>query len=74
MVRATAYSPDKRWIALGGVDPDIILIDRTTGKQHRLSGHRDWINALAFTSDSKQDWSQRAAQTTPATGGCWSGT
>jgi WD40 repeat protein len=52
-VRAVAYSPDGRWIATGGIDNRVILRPRGPGSAHILSGHRDWVNALAFTANSR---------------------
>jgi WD40 repeat protein len=60
-IRAVRYSPDGRWIAAGGVDGPIVLIDRRSGARRGLKGHRDWVNALAFSSDSERLFSAGGA-------------
>jgi WD40 repeat protein len=51
-VRAVAYSPDGRWIVTGGIDSRVLLRPRGPGSVRVLVGHRDWLNAFAFTADS----------------------
>ena len=48
-VRAVAYSPDGQWIVTGGIDNRVILRPRGPGSVRILTGHRDWVNAFAFT-------------------------
>jgi len=52
-VRAALYSPNGRWIVTGGIDNRVILRPRGPGSVRILAGHRDWVNALAFTTDSR---------------------
>jgi WD40 repeat protein len=52
-VRAVSYSPDGRWIVTGGVDNRVILRPRGPGSVRILTGHRDWVNAFAFTANSR---------------------
>ena len=52
-VRAVAYSPDGQWIVTGGIDNRIISRPRGPGSVRILTGHRDWVNAFAFTTDSR---------------------
>jgi WD40 repeat protein len=52
-VRAVAYSPNGRWIVTGGIDNRVILRPRGPGSDRVLTGHRDWVNAFAFTRDSR---------------------
>lgn len=53
-VRALAYSPDGAWLAAGGIDGEVVLIDRRTGSRRVLTGHRDWVNSVVFTPDSRR--------------------
>jgi WD40 repeat protein len=53
-VRAVRYSPDGNWLASGGQDRLVLLWSTSGGRlARRFAGHRDWVNALAFTPDSR---------------------
>lgn len=50
---AAQISPDKKWLATGSYDHNILLWDVATGKQVRaLTGHNGAIFDLAFSPDS----------------------
>ncbi|WP_278470117.1 c-type cytochrome domain-containing protein [Gimesia maris] len=50
---AAAISPDRKWLATGSYDQNIILWDIASGKQVRsLTGHNGAIFDLAFSPDS----------------------
>lgn len=51
---AAQISPDKKWLATGSYDRDIILWDVATGKiVRKLTGHNGAIFDLAFSPDSQ---------------------
>lgn len=54
-VRALAYSPDGKILAVGGGVRHLVkLFDPTTGREiATLTGHRTWIESLAFTADGR---------------------
>lgn len=53
-LRAVAFSPDGRWVATGGHDNVVRLLDAGTGKVARtLAGHTDRVNGLAFSPDGR---------------------
>jgi WD40 repeat protein len=50
-LRAVAWSPDGRTIALGGDRSEILLVDAETGATAELRGHTDAIYSLEFSHD-----------------------
>ncbi len=51
-VLAVAVSPDGKTVAAGGFDGVITLLDVSAGKERaRWTGHKTWVNALAFSAD-----------------------
>ncbi|MEO7732866.1 MAG: protein kinase [Kofleriaceae bacterium] len=50
-LKAVTWSPDGRRIAIGGVNPEILLVDTATGVVQELRGHTDALYTLAFTRD-----------------------
>ncbi|MFD7170005.1 WD40 repeat domain-containing protein [Streptomyces violascens] len=52
---AVAFSPDGRYLALGGTDGAVYLQDPATGnaKAGPLVGHRDIVRGLAFSADGR---------------------
>jgi WD40 repeat protein len=48
------WSPDGRTIAIGGRQPEILLIDAATGAVSELRGHSDAIYTLVFSRDGAQ--------------------
>lgn len=51
-VMTVAVSPDGKTVAAGGLDGVITLLDLSSGKEcGRLTGHKTWVNSLAFTAD-----------------------
>jgi len=53
-VRSLSYSPDGKWLASGGDDGELFLLPTARDSTPiRLEGHSDWVNALAFSTDSK---------------------
>src|SRR5437879_1798164 len=49
-----AFTPDGRFLASGGAGNDIKLWDPRTGKlSHSFVGHREHVNAFAFSRDGK---------------------
>ncbi|RMF76640.1 MAG: hypothetical protein D6737_19790, partial [Chloroflexi bacterium] len=53
-IRGVAVSADGRWLAAGGTDNTIALWDMTTRQRLAapLTGHSDWVTALAFSPDA----------------------
>lgn len=50
---ALAASPDGRWLATGGLDSVVHLVDAATGEDaHTLHGHIRSVTTLAFNADS----------------------
>jgi eukaryotic-like serine/threonine-protein kinase len=64
-VSAIAFTPDGKWLALGGgyFDNSIHLYELATGALSRLEGHRGWIVDLAFSPDNQVLASASADQT-----------
>jgi WD40 repeat protein/tRNA A-37 threonylcarbamoyl transferase component Bud32 len=62
---ALSVSPDGRWLAAGTgfEDGDLWLWELDTRTQHRLKGHRAWIQSVAFSRDGRQVASASADQT-----------
>ncbi len=52
-ILCTAYSPDSKYIATGGVDDRIFIWDANTGNVIQELKNRDWPLALKFTPDGK---------------------
>ncbi|MEE4198538.1 MAG: caspase family protein [Bacteroidales bacterium] len=52
-ILCTAYSPDARYIATGGVDDRIMIWDAQTGNVIKTMDNRDWPLALKFTPDGQ---------------------
>lgn len=51
---AVAYSPDGKWIAVGGKDKTVSILDAKTKEILReISGHNGMIFRMVFTPDSK---------------------
>jgi WD40 repeat protein len=51
-ILSIAVSPDSKTAAAGGVDGIITLLDLSAGKERaRLTGHKTWVNSLAFSAD-----------------------
>ncbi len=49
---SVAFSPDGRWLAVGGKEPDVLLYDSGSGAVvRRFSGHGDIVRQIAFTRD-----------------------
>ena len=49
-----AYSPDGKLLAAGGKSGEVFLWKAKAGEQPRkLSGHKGWINSIAFSPDGK---------------------
>ncbi len=48
-----AYSSDGRWLAAGGYDGDVVILDANTGKPVRtpVRAHRDFVAWMAFSPD-----------------------
>src|SRR6185369_1408107 len=53
-IAALAWSPDGRWIAVGGAAPEVNVYDATTGaRAAQCKGHTAGIYTVAFSPDSK---------------------
>ncbi|MFO7829037.1 MAG: caspase family protein [Bacteroidales bacterium] len=52
-ILCTAYSPDSKYIATGGVDDRIFIWDAKTGNVIQELKNRDWPLALKFTPDGR---------------------
>src|SRR5262245_42419797 len=54
VVKAVAYAPDGRILAVAGTDRLIRLWDAESGKELRtLSGHEDAVTSIAFSAEGK---------------------
>jgi len=52
--RSMSISPNGRWLACGTTTTGIQLFNLNTGTEPEiLEGHKGWVEALAFTADSK---------------------
>jgi WD40 repeat protein len=50
-----AFSPNDKYVAFGGADQSVRLIDGKTGAELRsFHGHESWICGIAFSPDSKR--------------------
>src|SRR5262249_34295201 len=53
-VRSVAFSPDGKWVASAGADPEIKIWDAATGKDVKaLKGHTEFLTGIAFSPDGK---------------------
>lgn len=53
-VRAVAYAPNGNALATASNDGYVAVFgEQTHTLAYRVAAHRDWINALAFSADSK---------------------
>jgi WD40 repeat protein/serine/threonine protein kinase len=53
--RSVAFSPNDKYVAFGGADQSVRLIDGKTGTELKsLHGHESWICGIAFSPDSKR--------------------
>jgi len=50
-LKTIAWSSDGRTIAIGGTQPEVLVIDAATGAVTELRGHSDAIYTLAFSRD-----------------------
>jgi WD40 repeat protein len=53
-VIASAFSPGGRYLATGGLDPYVSLIDLSTGEPYQIQDVRDMVHAIAFSADDRQ--------------------
>ncbi len=54
VVTALAASRDGQWLVAAGDDHAIRVVDRSTGKLHKLlEGHLDWVQSVAILDDNR---------------------
>jgi WD40 repeat protein len=54
VVTALAASRDGKWLVAAGDDHAIRVVDRSTGKLHKLlEGHLDWVQSVAILDDNR---------------------
>ncbi|MCY2974067.1 MAG: WD40 repeat domain-containing protein [Planctomycetota bacterium] len=54
IVTALAASRDGKWLVAAGDDHAIRVVDRSTGKLHKLlEGHLDWVQSVAILDDNQ---------------------
>ena len=53
-ITAACISKDSKWVAAGGKDGNIVLIQVGNTQQLNLTGHKGAINSLSFSNDGKQ--------------------
>jgi WD40 repeat protein/serine/threonine protein kinase len=54
-VRVVAYSPDGRWLAAGGDNPSVVIVDAASGKRLvELTGLAGRIQSIVFSPDGRQ--------------------